>query len=299
MTMKKPSPLKVVDSEADRAESMKSLRTALRVLSEFDGPQRDLGVVELAERCGLAKSRVSKVLDAFAEYGLLFQDTETRRYSAGLRTYTLGSRYLTHNALCGAAIPVMRDLLARTGHSVRLSILDGDRVLYLIGLEGPLFIDTGWRSGNLVPPGAGSAGRVLMAFMEPEQVERMLAQPIEALTRYTVTDKAKIAKIIQKVRATGYAMQCNETTEGLGVMSVPLFGADRHPIGALGLAFPAHIDIAPDEADLVALLHEAARIVSQRMGCDVYPFGGGGKTVRPAARETVQKRRKSASASRK
>ena len=296
--MKNPSQSQAIDTEGGRTESMKSLRTALRILSEFDGQRRDLGVVELAERCGLAKSRISKVLDAFAEYGLLSQDPETRRYWAGLRTYTLGSRYLTHNALCGAAIPVMRDLLARTGHSVRLSILDGDRVLYLIGLEGPLFIDTGWRSGNLVPPGAGSAGRILMAFMELEQVKRILAQPIEALTRYTVTDKAKIAKIIQKVRTTGYAIQCNETTEGLGVMSVPLFGADRKPIGALGLAFPAHIDIAPDEADLVALLHEAARIVSQRMGCDVYPFGGGGKTLRPAPRETVQKRRKSTSASR-
>ena len=35
-------------------EGMKSLRTALRLLMQFGGDQRDLGVGELAERCGLS-----------------------------------------------------------------------------------------------------------------------------------------------------------------------------------------------------------------------------------------------------
>jgi IclR family pca regulon transcriptional regulator len=281
----KQTPQKEVEGE--RTETMKSLRAALRVLSEFEGNQRDFGVLELAERCGLSKSRVSKVLDAFAESGLLLQDPETRRYSVAVRMYTIGSRYLVHDRLCGAAIPVMRDLVNRTGHSVRLSIPDGDRVLYLLGLEGQLFVDTAWRSGHPVPAFASSAGRVIMAFMEPEWTARMLSRPMQALTRQTITDRAKIEKILKQVRATGYAKQVDETSEGLGLISVPVFGANRRIIGALGIAFPAHIDLSKDEAQLVDMLHEAARAVSQRMGCDVYPYGA---AVVPFPRAMVSSR---------
>ena len=115
---------------------MKSLRLSLRLLLEFSGPQHDFGVGELAERCSVSKGQVSKVLEAFADYGFLAQDPETRRYAVGVHSYTLGSRFLANDQLCRAAISVMRDLVARTGHSARLSVLNGDQVLYLFGLEG-------------------------------------------------------------------------------------------------------------------------------------------------------------------
>ena len=130
------------------AEGMKSLRSALRVMMAFCEEQQDFGVGELAERCKLSKSQVSKVLSTFAEFGLLTQNNESRRYQVGSRLYALGSRYLNFNNLCRGAMPVMRDLVESTGHSARLSVLDGDRVLYLLGIEGPLFMDTGWRAGT-------------------------------------------------------------------------------------------------------------------------------------------------------
>ena len=133
------------------AESMKSLRSALRVLMAFCEEQQDFGVGELAEQCKLSKSQVSKVLATFAEFGLLTQNTESRRYQVGARLYALGSRYLNFDTLCRGAMPVMRDLVESTGHSARLSVLDGDRVLYLLGIEGPLFM--GCRC--MRPPRAG------------------------------------------------------------------------------------------------------------------------------------------------
>ena len=157
------------DEAAPSNEYMKSLRTGLRVLLEFESGPRDLGVTELANRCGLSKSQVAKILSALVDSGLVAQDPQTRTYHVGQRSYLLGSRFTTHDALCQAATPAMRELLNRTGHSVRLSIPHGDQSLYLIGLEGPYFIDTGWHSGNCVPMGASSAGRVMMAFMAPAE----------------------------------------------------------------------------------------------------------------------------------
>ena len=260
--------------DIEGGETMKSLRMSLRLLLEFSGEQRDFGVGELAERCGVSKGQVSKVLEAFADNGFLSQDPETRRYSVGVQSYTLGSRFLANDRLCRAAMPVMRELVTRTGHSARLSILHGDQVLYLIGLEGPLFVDTGWRAGTSLPVHSTSAGRVLLAFMDSKLAQHLLsASPLRAVTEHTITDRARIEKIVKEVRIKGYATQRSETTPGLGTIAVPVFGAQQQAIGALGIAFPSHVALAEDEADVADRLHRAARTLSHRIGCSVYPFG--------------------------
>lgn len=256
-------------------EPMKSLRTGLRVLLEFEQNQRDFSVTELAQRCELSKSQVSKILSALVDSGLVVQDPATRTFSVGQRCYVLGSRFTTYDALCQAATPVMRELLNRTGHSVRLSVPDGDQSLYLIGLEGPLFMDTGWRSGNSVPIGASSAGRALMAFFEPERCEHLLNMPVPPLTKHTVRDRATLEKLVAAVRRDGYSIQRDETSLGLGVVSVPLFKAGQQIVGALGLAFPSHSVTPEQEGGLINALQDAARAISQRLGCGVYPFGAG------------------------
>jgi DNA-binding IclR family transcriptional regulator len=260
--------------DADGGETMKSLRLSLRLLLEFSGEQQDFGVGELAERCGVSKGQVSKVLEAFADYGFLAQDPETRRYSVGVHSYTLGSRFLANDRLCKAAMPVMRELVTRTGHSARLSVLNGDEVLYLIGLEGPMFVNTGWRAGTRLPVHSTSAGRVLLAFMEPELARLLLSSgPLRAVTQHTIIDRAKIEKIVASVRMNGYATQRSETTPGLGTMAVPIFDARQQAIGALGIAFPSHVALEAEESEIANKLHRSARTLSQRMGCTVYPFG--------------------------
>lgn len=255
------------------AEGMKSLRSALRVMMAFCEEQQDFGVGELAERCKLSKSQVSKVLSTFAEFGLLTQNNESRRYQVGSRLYALGSRYLNFNSLCRGAMPVMRDLVESTGHSARLSVLDGDRVLYLLGIEGPLFMDTGWRAGTWLPVHATSSGRVLLATMDPERARRLRQQQIPVFTDRTITDFEEIEKRVELARQEGFSVQRGETAPGLGVISAPVYGWGGQPLGTLGLAFPSHVVPTQQEPQLIDALHGACRVLSQRVGCTVYPHG--------------------------
>lgn len=254
-------------------EGMKSLRSALRVMMAFCEEQQDFGVGELAERCKLSKGQVSRVLSTFAEFGLLTQNTDSRRYQVGSRLYALGSRYLNFNILCRGAMPVMRDLVESTGHSARLSVLDGDRVLYLLGIEGPLFMDTGWRAGTWLPVHATSSGRVLLATMDPERAMRLRQQRLSMFTDRTLTDFEEIEKRVDLARQHGYSVQRGETAPGLGVISAPVYGRGGQPLGTLGLAFPSHVVPSDQEPKLIGALHGACRVLSQRVGCTVYPHG--------------------------
>src|SRR4051812_10103721 len=109
--------------------TMKSLGTALRVLMEFTADAPSLGVGELAQRTGLPKGQISKILSTFRQHRILAQDPATRRYSVGSRAFALGSRFVNYHPLAREALVVMRRLVEQTGHSARLSVMDGDRVI--------------------------------------------------------------------------------------------------------------------------------------------------------------------------
>jgi DNA-binding IclR family transcriptional regulator len=147
-----------------------------------------------------------------------------------------------------------------------------------------MFFDSGWRSGTWLPVHSTSSGRVLLAFMDDEQADRLLSQtPLRAVTPATVTDPAQVRRLVAKVREQGYISQRNETTPGLGAIAVPIFGPHHHAIGTLSLAFPSHLVEVSDEPVLAAALHLAARTLSQRIGCAVYPFGGAATPAKPVA----------------
>jgi len=249
----------------------------MRVLMAFMANQRDFGVSELSERLGLPKSQISKVLATLRKHGLVSQDAVTHRYSVGLRAYALGSRFMTHHQLTRETLPVLHSLVNETGHSARLSVRDGDEVIYLIGAEGPHFVDTGWRAGAWLPWHGSSAGRILLAFLPQKEADQLIAKkPMTPITPYTVRDRDQLKKILARARERGYDNQRNETTVGLCTIAVPIFGAQQAVIGALSLALPVAAIKANEEESFAGLLHERARQISLRMGSLVYPIDSNG-----------------------
>lgn len=272
-------------SLSETPETLKSLNTALRVLMAFTADEPVLGVGELAQRLNLPKGQVSKILSTFRKHGILSQDKPTRRYSVGSRAFALGSRFVNYHPLAREALVAMRHLVEQTGHSARLSIMDGDRVIYLLQREGRFLADTGWRVGMFLPLHATTAGKVSLAFLPSARVEALLGEaPLPAMTPNTITDPAALRRHLAEIRRRGFGTSRGELTPGLGTIGVPVFGADGGITAVLGLIFPEHLVDWADAPDLAATLHEQARGLSQGAGCPVYPFGGA-----PAKRPRLRK----------
>lgn len=254
---------------------MKSLSSALRVLLEFSNDQQHQSVGGLAARTGLTKGQVSKILSTFREFGLLQQDPQTRLYSVGINAYALGSRFVNYHPLSREALPLIRRLVDQTGHSARLSVLFDRRIIYLLQADGPLLSDTGWRAGMYLPAHATTAGKVALAFLEKEQREALIDDmEMTLLTPKTIVDKEVFRRQLKKIAAIGYGTSRSESTPGLAAIGVPVFGVGNAMLGVLSLSFPEHLVDRAEEPRLAAVLHEAARSLSQRMGCGAYPFGG-------------------------
>ncbi|MCC6195126.1 MAG: IclR family transcriptional regulator [Burkholderiales bacterium] len=253
---------------------MKSLATALRLLAEFAGADAPLSVVELADRLGMNRSQVSKLLKTFREGDLLVQDAETKRYSVGISAFALGNSFVNGYPLSRDALPAMRKLVDETDHSAVLSVLHGSNVIHLFAVEGRLFVDGRWRVGRWMPFHSSSAGRVLLAFGPSETIEYLLrTRGLPRLTPNTITDSRQFRAAVQKVRKTGTAITHSETHVGTAAISVPLFGPDGEAVAALGLIAPEHLMTRQEEERLTPLLHRTAREISVRLGAHAYPFG--------------------------
>jgi DNA-binding IclR family transcriptional regulator len=256
------------------ASSIKSVSTALRILNEFVTSHEPFGVVELANRLGLAKGQVSKILGTFRDHGFLDQDPSTRKYTVGLNSFALGNNFVNFNRLSREALSIMRKLVDETGHSAVLSVLRGSRVIHLLAVEGRLFLDGRWRVGQWMHYHTTSAGRVLLAFGPPGMLESLLASSgLPAITPNSVTDREQFRTSIGAVRQKGFSVTRGEMRIGTGSIAVPLFDGGDHAVAALGLICPVHLLRSEEEERLVYPLHRSARELSARLGAPVYPCG--------------------------
>jgi DNA-binding IclR family transcriptional regulator len=253
---------------------MKSLQTSLRILSAFCGERDSWGVSDLANALSLEKALVSKNLSRFRESGFLQQDARTKVYSPAIRSFLLGSRFLSNNLLAQEAGSELRRLVERTGQTSTLCILEGSDVVHLASVEGPDFLDVGWRVGTWLPFHATAVGKVLFAFAEPQLLDKAVARHgMRRFTKTTICDTELFKKQLAKTVQTGWAATDQESMNGPAAQAVPVFGAEQQVVAALGLIFPRHAVTTAARAKQIVALHDSARKISVRLGANVYPYG--------------------------
>ena len=271
---KRRKSLGVEPAQVSNKPTIKSLATALGLLSRFISAQGPLGVGEFAQQMRLNKSQVSKILKTFRDYGFLEQDAATQKYSVGLNAFALGNTYVNVYPLARDALPVMRKLVDETGHSAVLSVLHDTNVIHLLAVEGRLFIDGRWRVGRYMPYHSTSAGRILLAFGPPERVDLLLkTRGLPRITPNTITQERQFRAALQKTRKTGISVTRSETYAESASIGAPVLDAAGQAIAVLGLICPEHLLTRQEEQRLVAPLQRSARELSLKMGAESYPFG--------------------------
>src|SRR5262245_45276 len=142
---------------------MKALQSSLQILSAFCGERTTWSVTDLAATLKFEKPLVSKHLSCFREAGFLQQNAVTKLYSPGMRAFLLGAQFLNNNALVRESSAELRRLTERTEQTSTLCVREGIDVVHLASVEGPHFLDVGWRVGTWLPFHATAVGKVLFA----------------------------------------------------------------------------------------------------------------------------------------
>jgi IclR family transcriptional regulator, pca regulon regulatory protein len=230
-----------VVSAGERPEyRVESLAKGLRILSLFDEKRPSWRVSDLAAAAGLPMPTVYRAVMTLAAEGYL-DHLPNGDYRPGVRTLTLGTAALRSLDLVAIATPKLQQLAQRTGETVNLAVLSGDRVLYLVRLRNSDLVTANIQVGSTLPAVHTSIGKLLLGYLD------------EADLRARVTDasfaansgpnaKLSLAELLDELRAVreqGWAMQDEELAYGLRSVAAPIISPDGRVLAGVNLAVQA------------------------------------------------------------
>ena len=141
------------------------------------------------------------------------------------------------DALIAAAHPVLERTCAQTGETASLAVPGMDGLTYVDEVTPAAVVTASWL-GRSVPLHATSTGKALLAFLPPEQVQRVLSGPLTSFTATTITDPQALAAELAATRARGYGVCAGELESSLYGVSAPVLDRAGRPLAVLSIWGP-------------------------------------------------------------
>ena len=102
-----------------------ALLNGLAILESFSAASPSLTVTQIAEKVGLHKSTVSRVLQGLAEAGYVVRDSRSGKYQLGLRVLRIAAPLMADLDVRVAARPYLEELSAETEETAALALWNG------------------------------------------------------------------------------------------------------------------------------------------------------------------------------
>ena len=243
-----------------------SVATAARILREFDKHSTQLGVSQLARRVGVAKSTSHRVIWTLVEEGLLEKVADTGLFRLTTVMRSLGASAESAQRLHEAATMPLDRLRARTQGTLHIAILEGHEVLYVERREGPGAIPVFRGIGSRMPAHTTSNGKVLIAFLPPEEQRRLVdGMRLAPRTSRTITSHAAFTAELGRVRRRGFAENRGESESRMCSLAAPV--RDRLGRVVASVSVAQHVeDVEAGLPHLAAPVLDTAARVSAGLG---------------------------------
>lgn len=249
-------------------EFVQGLERGLAVIRAFSPGSPSLTIAGVAERTGLTRAAARRYLRTLEALGYVARDGD--RFSLTPRVLDLGFTYLSTLDVTRVAQPHMERVASTLHESCSVSVLDGDDIVYIARRAADRIMSINLAVGSRLPAHATSMGKVLLAHLPPDELERSLeAPPRQRLTAHTIVEAGALREELERVRAAGWAVADEESELGVRSVAAPLAGRGGSVQAAINVA--AHASRVSREQlldEYLPVLLEAARAISEALGAD-------------------------------
>ena len=218
---------------------MTSLARGLIVIQAFTQQNPQMTISQLSVRTGLSRAAVRRCLYTLTKLGFAGSD-DGSRYSLRPRMLTLSHTFTTSNTLASAAQPVLERMSATYRESFSVATLDGDDIVYIARSSGSgasRVMSVDLHIGSRLPAYCTSMGRILLAWLPPDQLEYYLAHvTLTPHTTRTVTSVEKLRGLLRSTRRNGFALCDQEYEVGLRSLAVPVYAPSGRVVATLNLS---------------------------------------------------------------
>jgi DNA-binding IclR family transcriptional regulator len=245
-----------------------AFRRTLDVLAHIAAAREPVTIPHVAEALSLSHATAHRLLQTLAIENLITA-SEDRTYALGPEALRLAWRLRKGASFENLARPVMRQLSEQTGETVTLNrylkkegmsvivaIAETSRALsYALDVGDPKYLN------------AGASGKVILAFLPPEEVAAVIARHgLPRATERTVTERDQLARELQAIRAKGYAFSRGERLQGAVAIGAPIFEAGDQVFGSLVITTPEQRLRMADVETFAQAVRTQAGVLSELLG---------------------------------
>ncbi|MQA06015.1 MAG: helix-turn-helix domain-containing protein [Streptosporangiales bacterium] len=232
------------------------------------GGRAELRVADVARTVGLGVSTTSRLLATLESVEFVQRDPVSQLYRLGPALITLGGAAINQDPVYREARPIAQQLAARHGFGVNVAVCRGDKVFYLLNVEGPAAGKSYTLMGQSNPLHATGMGKCLLLDLTAAERRELLPEAqLRGFTPKTLTTHAALDDELAVVRQRSYATELEELAPGRACVAAAIYGRDSQIVAAISVSGPLSVlDLAAREAELAQLVIESADRISVGLG---------------------------------
>lgn len=239
---------------------------AIAVLRTFSADEPLLGVTEIANRVGLHKSTVSRILATFEQEHLVERDPETRRFRLGLGLIAVAGPLLAELEERRVAYPVLRELAEQTGETSALMVWSGADAMCVEQIASHHQIKHTTPLGARYNDALSASVQVFLAAESPERVRTLLRSGSIAYPGLDDTSLEDYMVRLEDVGRRGWAINYGESSLDEVGVAAPVYDHRGDIVAAVLIPAP-RFRVSPDTLQsLGESCMAAARRVTSRLG---------------------------------
>jgi DNA-binding IclR family transcriptional regulator len=243
-----------------------SLERAIRLLHAVSHTSTGTSASELARDTGLPRSTVARTLRTLADSGFVDEAADGGGWVIGHELVRLGQVADPNRRLVELARPALSRLRDVAGESASLGVPRGRTDMEIVlQLDPARHVGVANWVGAKVPLHASSAGKLVLAELESDELDAWLARPLEAFTPRTIVDAEALRTELARVRKQGWAELVDELEDGLSALSAPVRSASGSLTGILGVSGPTFRLGKTRRRELVPLVRRTAAEVERAL----------------------------------
>lgn len=239
---------------------------ALLVLHMFSRDRLEVSAADVASELEVARSSAYRYVQSLTDYGFL-EEAQPGRYRLGRRVLELALLARQGYGLSEIARPLMRRLAVEIRETVLLTRLAGSSVVCL-EREEPVgqTVRISYEAGQLMPINAGASAVVLLAWLEQDTIDVLLAgRELERFTPATITDKQELLLRLKQTAAQGYGLSRGEVDSNVVGIAAPIRNSHGQVHAAIGVAGLASRLTEARIPDIITAVRAVAEEITARL----------------------------------
>jgi DNA-binding IclR family transcriptional regulator len=215
----------------------------------------------------VASSTAHRLLAMLTYRGFVRQDPVSKAYLPGPALTSVAFAIFGRIDVPATATPIMRTLTERLRETIHVGMLDGASVRFVAAAEGPNAVRVASRLGRTMPAHCTSTGKVMLAQLsEPELRQLFPHEELARITANSIGSRTELEAELSRIRERGYAINREESEEGVASVAVPIPTRAPGLYLALNAAAPQNRLESSQYATVVAALVEAAKEIGDQLG---------------------------------